>query len=85
MELPAGLAVKDSALSLLRHGFYPWPGNFHMPQAWPKKKKKKKETKIDRTERKKKQFYNKGRSLHYPLTKLDKQADRNKEIEDLTQ
>ena len=23
------------------HGFSPWPGNFHMPPAWPKKEKKK--------------------------------------------
>ena len=35
--------VKDPALSLQRlgsmlwHMFSPWPGNFHMPQAWPKK------------------------------------------------
>ena len=35
--------VKDLVLSLqqlrslLWHGFNPWPGNFHMPQAWPKK------------------------------------------------
>ena len=34
--------VKDPALSLLClrlllwHGFDPWPGNFHMPQVWPK-------------------------------------------------
>ena len=38
--------VKDLVLSLLwlksllRHGFEPWPGNFCMPQAWPKKKKR---------------------------------------------
>ena len=40
-----GLAqqVKDLALSLmcltllLWHRFNPWRGNFHMPQAWPKK------------------------------------------------
>ena len=25
--------------SLLWHRFYPWPGNFHLPQAQPKKKK----------------------------------------------
>ena len=25
--------------SLLWHGFYPWPGNFNMLQAWPKKTK----------------------------------------------
>ena len=29
--------VKDLALSLLWHGFHPWPGNFCVPQAWPKK------------------------------------------------
>ena len=23
----------------------PWPGNFHIPQAWPKKKKKKRKKK----------------------------------------
>ena len=28
--------------SLLRLGFDPWPRNFPMLQAWPKKKKKKK-------------------------------------------
>ena len=39
--------VKDLALSLqwlgplLWCGFNPWPRNFHMPWAWPKKKKKK--------------------------------------------
>lgn len=32
--------VKDLALSLLSCGFHPWPWNFHMPQAWPKKLKK---------------------------------------------
>ena len=37
--------VKDSVLSLqwlrllLWHGFDPWPGNFHVPWVWPKKKK----------------------------------------------
>ena len=37
--------VKDQALlllwlgSLLWYGFNPWPGNFHMPWAQPKKKK----------------------------------------------
>lgn len=25
--------VRDLALSLLWHGFLPWPGTFHMPQA----------------------------------------------------
>ena len=34
--------VKDPALSLLWHRFDPWPGNFRMLWAWPKKKKKKK-------------------------------------------
>ena len=40
--------VKDPALSaqqlksLLWLGFDPWPRNFPMPWAWPKKKKKKK-------------------------------------------
>ena len=40
--------VKDLALSpqqlgsLLQLGFDPWPGNFHMPRARPKRIKKKK-------------------------------------------
>ena len=40
--------VKGSVLSmqwlrsLLWWGFDPWPRNFHVPRAWPKKKKKKK-------------------------------------------
>ena len=38
--------VKDLALSLLWHGFHPWPWNFHMPQEQPKKKKRKKKKKI---------------------------------------
>ena len=38
-EFPGGLAVKESVLSLLWPGCSSWPGNFHMPQAWPKKKK----------------------------------------------
>ena len=54
--MPAGIAVKDSALSLLRHGFYPWPGNFHMPQAWPKKKKKRKKQKLIELKGKKNSF-----------------------------
>ena len=39
--------VKDPALSLLQLGsllwqrFHPWPGNFCMPQLWPKKREKK--------------------------------------------
>ena len=38
--------IKDPALYLqwsgllLWHGFDPRPGNFHMPQAWPKEEKK---------------------------------------------
>ena len=40
--------------SLLWHGFHPWPRNFHIPQAQPKKKRakdvkmsfKKKESKL---------------------------------------
>ena len=38
---------KDLALllqwlgSLLGHGFNPWPGDFCIPEVWPKKKKKK--------------------------------------------
>ena len=38
-EIPGGLAVKNLALSLLWHGFD--PGNFHKPQAQPKKENKK--------------------------------------------
>ena len=34
--------VKDPVLSLLWRRFDPWPGNFHMPQARPKKKVKNK-------------------------------------------
>ena len=37
-EFPGGPVVKDPALSLLWLGFNPWPWNFHMPWAWPKKK-----------------------------------------------
>lgn len=29
------------------HGFSPWPGNFHMPPAWPKEGEKKKMTLVD--------------------------------------
>ena len=29
--------LKDLALSLLWHRFDPWPGNFHVLWAWPKK------------------------------------------------
>ena len=32
--------VKDLVLLLLWLGFHPWPGNFYMPRAWPKKNKK---------------------------------------------
>ena len=45
-EFPGGLVVKGLALSLLwlrsllRYGFSPWPGDFCMPWAWPKKGKK---------------------------------------------
>ena len=35
-EFLGGLSVKNSALSLLWHDFNPWPGNFCMPQLWPK-------------------------------------------------
>ena len=31
--------VKDPPLALLWHGFDPWPGNFHMPQAGKERKK----------------------------------------------
>ena len=40
-EFPSGLVVKkDLMSSLLWQGFDPWPGNFCMPQVWPKKGKK---------------------------------------------
>ena len=39
-ELPGGLRVKGSVLSLLWCGLDPWPGNFHMSWVWQKKKKK---------------------------------------------
>ena len=44
MEFPGSLTVKDLELSqlwlgsLLRLGFSPWPRNFCMPRAWPKKR-----------------------------------------------
>ena len=38
MEFAGGLEVKDLMLSLLWQGFHPWPGNFCVPEAWPKKK-----------------------------------------------
>ena len=36
---PVAKSDKDLALSLLWHRFDPWPGNSHVPGAWPKKKK----------------------------------------------
>ena len=39
LELPGDLAIKDLGLSLLWCGFHPWPGNFHLPWAQPKKTK----------------------------------------------
>ena len=38
-KFPGGLVVNDIVLSLLWHGFDPWPRNVHMPQGQPKKKK----------------------------------------------
>ena len=35
-EFPCAQWVMDLVLSLLWPGFDPWPGNFHMPWAWPK-------------------------------------------------
>ena len=35
-EFTGGLALKDSALSLLWLGVNPWPRNFPMPQVCPK-------------------------------------------------
>ena len=32
--------VKDPAWSLLWHKFDPWPGNFHVPWAQPKKRER---------------------------------------------
>ena len=32
--------LNDLAQLHLQLGFNPWPGNFHMPQVWPLKKKK---------------------------------------------
>ena len=40
MEFSGGLAVKDSALSLLWRAFDPWPRDFLMPQVQPKRKQK---------------------------------------------
>ena len=48
--------AKDLVFSLLWHGFNPWPRNFHMTQAWPKKKSKKK-YKIGKKEVKPSQFF----------------------------
>ena len=39
--------IKDLALLLLWHGFNLWPGNFHMPWVWPKKKKKERKKKLN--------------------------------------
>ena len=36
-----GLEVKDPSLFLLWHRLDPWPRNFHMLQAWAKKKREK--------------------------------------------
>ena len=41
LEFLGGLAVKDLTLSPLWYRFDPWPGNLHMLQVKPKKKKKK--------------------------------------------
>ena len=46
LGVPVAQWIKDLAWSLqwlrllLWLGFHPWPGKFHVPQAWPKKKKK---------------------------------------------
>ena len=39
MEFAGGLVLKDSALSLLWHGFDSWLGNFRRPRARPNKQK----------------------------------------------
>lgn len=36
-EFPGALAVGNPGLSLLWLGFNPWPGNFCIPEMWPKK------------------------------------------------
>ena len=41
--------LKDLTLLQLYLGFNPWPGNFHRPQAWPKKTNKKGESSIYRS------------------------------------
>ena len=41
LEFPGPQQVKELALSLLWCQFDPWPRNFHMLWAWPKKKRKK--------------------------------------------
>ena len=40
LGVPGWPSSKDPVLSLLWHGFNPWPGKFHMPWMWPKKKKR---------------------------------------------
>ena len=40
LESPGGPVVKDLVLSLLWLRFNPWPENFCMPWAWPKKVQK---------------------------------------------
>ena len=40
LEFPGPQQVKELALSLLWCQFDPWPRNFHMLWAWPKKKRK---------------------------------------------
>ena len=42
------LVDEDSVLSLLWHGFDPWPGNFFMLPVQPKKKINKKVNEIER-------------------------------------
>ena len=39
-EFPGSLAVRDPTLLLLWLRFNPWPRNFHIPWAQPKKKEK---------------------------------------------
>ena len=46
LEWPGGIAVKNPVLSLLWHGFDPWPGNFCM--SWVQQKKEKKASALSR-------------------------------------
>lgn len=68
LEFPGGLLIKDLVLSLLEFRFSPCPGNFHMPQEWPKRKKKK-ERQEERQEGRQKRG-KEGRNNNYCLLKI---------------